>query len=80
MNKKWTLRLWKGRLCIWPGNVQNQIHKDDHGELVVPNVHALARFEYGQAQRLLRSLGDHIASLLRDGFSVVVYHLPGVNA
>jgi hypothetical protein len=72
-----TMRLWKGRLCVWPGNVQRWIEEDESNELSVRKAPVIGhvpatRLQYGTAERMLREMPGNIANWLREGMPVVV--------
>ena len=68
---KVTLRLWKGRLCIWPGNQQRNITKDANHELVVKDVHAI-RLVNRETDRALGLMEPRIKALLEQSFAIVL--------
>lgn len=66
---KVTLRLWKGRLCSWPGNVQNWIEKDKSGELSVQHAPVIGhvpcvRLVNGTTAKVMQELPANIRTIL----------------
>lgn len=76
-----TMRLHKGRLCLWPGNVQRWIERNKADELVVdhyPCIGHVAAAKVDNAEEVYEALPSSMQNWLASGMAVVIgrEHLP----